>query len=250
MLLSPLLIPWVSAGQPVLQWPSPSSHCLPSAYHRCLSQGKGEGLAVEELDKRELSPHALELLTHSEKAKDSHNETERKQGKGICVGSVCNILPALHWAVTRFLQEIPAVFLFSKQVPETMLCMPNRVSPSDREGSEQNMQLPLHLLYCLSLSCYFFSFPSLFPFFVQNEKQFVCAWREKERGTSTGIKWNLLQCLLDPNFLLFLLYLDRIQEEEKGRQETREDAGLIGINLGNVRKGHQQTWSVNSFIYT
>lgn len=42
----------------------------------------------------------------------------------------------------------------------------------------------------------------------------------------------------------------RIKEEEKGRQETGKDAGLEEATFCEPGKEHQQTRSVNYYLYT
>lgn len=49
---------------------------------------------------------------------------------------------------------------------------------------------------------------------------------------------------------LSLLNCSGVKEEEKGRQETGEDAGLKDATVCGPGKGHQQTGSVNYSIYT
>lgn len=47
-------------------------------------------MAVEELKKQESFLPMLWSCWHIQGKPKTNNETERKQGKGICVGSVCN----------------------------------------------------------------------------------------------------------------------------------------------------------------
>lgn len=158
----------------------------------------------------------------------TNNETERKQGKGICVGSVCNAFFQLSTELWPGFSRRCLLFSYfpSKFLRQCFACQTGSAPQIGRVLNET----------CNSLSIFStaLAFPVIFLLFLlfslslfKMRIQFLCAWRKKKGGTYTGVKWNLLQCLLDTNFLLSLLCLDRIQEEEKGRQETREDAGLM-----------------------
>lgn len=205
---------------------------------------------MEKLKKQVSFLTTLWSCSHIQRKPKTNNEIERKQGRGVRLGSACKAFFQLSTEPWPGFSRSCLLFSYfrSKFLRQCFACQTG--SAAQIGGVLNWTRTPLSIFPSALAVPFFPSFPSVFPFLVQNEETtLVLTCIEKTRGTFRGIGWNLLQWLLDANFLWLLLSWQN-PRRRKRRARNKRRCWINGANLGNVRKGHQQTRSVNSFIYT
>lgn len=154
------------------------------------NRGRREGLAVEKLKKKVRFLTAFWSCSHIQRKPKTNNETERKQGRGMWVGSVCKALFQLSTEPWPGFSMSCLLFPYfrSKFLRQCFACQIGSVAQIGRVLNwYRHPPFPSSLLPQPLIFFFFSSFPSVFPCLVQSvETKLVLTCIEKTRATFQG----------------------------------------------------------------